>query len=89
MVSILLSTHFLWSAVKNMDNSNFVAYILQSCFILEHANTCLSTYIMRCLGRFINLKFQELVIDNNFEFKTQNYTVLIFVFMNISVYIVC
>lgn len=71
-----------------MDNYNFVAYILQSCFILEHANTCLPTYIKRCLGRFINLKFQELVIDNNFDFETQNYTILIFVFINISVYIV-
>jgi len=72
-----------------MDNSNFMAYILQSCFMLEHANTCLPTYIMTCLGRFINLKFQELGIDSNFEFETQNHTILIFVFINKSMYIVC
>jgi len=36
--------------------------------------------------RLINLKFPELCMNNNFEFETQNYTILIFVFINISMY---
>lgn len=75
--------HFLLSVVKNIDNSNWIVYILQSYFMLYHAYTCLPTCIM-CLGRYTNLKCQELGMKNNFEFETQNFLHLHF---NIFIYI--